>query len=279
MSTLLPTYQPIKTTTSLCPVCLAQVSAEVFARDDKVWLGKHCPAHGRFEVLINSDQRFYYPSQGAGEGDCCGSGGAEGCCTSAALPGDSAGHDASLVERASTCIALIEIVESCNLKCPTCYADSPFAESEHHQALSLAEFWQRMEAVLKRKGPLDILQLSGGEPTLHPRFFELLEGVLRDDRIGYVLLNTNGVRLAHDGAFMQRLGQLRQQYKKLEIYLQFDGPQAAGQMELRGADLRRLREKVIARCGEQHMPVTLAMTVHEPQSVGIGRDGALRTGA
>lgn len=57
----------------------------------------------------------------------------------------------------------------------------------------MEEVLSRLASVKSRKGMIDILQLSGGEPTLHPRFFDLLEAVLTDPQIGYVLLNTNGV--------------------------------------------------------------------------------------
>src|SRR5262245_41145821 len=193
----------IKHTTSLCPHCRRQVAAEVYELDGKVYLRKRCDEHGEFDVLINSDRRLYYESCGAG-------------CACQTTPG----HSDAIIEKAATCIALIEIVETCNLRCPTCYADSPFAEPAGTRALSLDEFWSRINAVIERKGPLDILQLSGGEPTIHPRFFELLEGVLKDKRIGYTLINTNGVLPARDDTFVERLGALHQRHRKFEIYLQ-----------------------------------------------------------
>lgn len=252
----------IKTTSSLCPVCRAQVRAEVYERDGKVYLNKRCDEHGAFDVLINSDRSWYFESVGA-EGSCCGS---DGCCTvpglAEARPGRSAGHDPTLIEKASTCIALIELVTSCNLKCPTCYADSPFTAPDQIDALTADEFWTRVGSVLERKGLIDILQLSGGEPTIHPDFLGIVEAVLRRDDIGYVLVNTNGVRLARDDAFVDALGGLRRMLGKFEVYLQFDGTQAAGQRELRGADLRDLRDAAVERCGERGIPVTLAMTVN-----------------
>lgn len=281
--------EPIKSTSSLCPQCLRELPAEVFARGEQVFLTKTCPEHGRFESLISSSRRFYHLSRGArstsagtGESACCG-GGACGSvdarpslslpvlgAASAAPAAPALGHNPDLINRAQTCIALIEIVESCNLKCPTCYADSPFAPPEEVKALSLAEFRGRVEAVLSRKKGIDILQLSGGEPTIHPAFFELLEGALDERRIGYILLNTNGVRLAQDDAFMERLGTLHRARRRFEVYLQFDGPQEAGQARLRGADLRRVRERAVERCAAWGIPVTLAMTVTPDNLAHLG---------
>jgi uncharacterized radical SAM superfamily Fe-S cluster-containing enzyme len=248
----------LKHTRSLCPRCRATIPAEVHEEGGRVFLRKACREHGRFDVLINSDARFYYASAGA-SGACCG-----GAC------GSAADESAPLIEKAATCIALIEIVETCNLKCPTCYADSPFSKPEEIKALTVEEFWRRIDAVIARKGPLDILQLSGGEPAIHPRFFELFESVLADQRIGYALLNTNGVRLAREARFMERVGELHRRFRRFEVYLQYDGPQEASQRALRGSDLRALREEAIDACARQGVPVTLAMTVTDANIAHLG---------
>jgi len=161
-------------------------------------------------------------------------------------------------ETLSTCLALIEIVNSCNLACPTCFADSP--RSTAVDAVPLADLQRRIQGVIDRKGGIEILQLSGGEPTLHPQFAELLAWLHANPGIDYVLLNTNGVRLAHDDAFLDQLGKTFR-YGKFQLYLQFDGPQEAGQRTLRGADLRATRRRAIERCGALNIPITLAMTV------------------
>jgi len=249
----LATQSVIKQTTSLCPHCRRQIPAEVYEFEGRVFLRKACPDHGSFDVLINSDRRLYYTSCGAG-------------CACQTVPN----HSDDIVEKSATCIALIEIVETCNLRCPTCYADSPFAEPEATKCLSLPEFWSRVNAVIDRKGPLDILQLSGGEPTIHPQFIELLESVLTNPRIGYTLINTNAVRLVTDDAFLAALGELHRHHRKFEFYLQYDGPQETGQLALRGADLRRLREQSIQRTGQLGIPTTLAMTVSDDNFAHLG---------
>jgi uncharacterized radical SAM superfamily Fe-S cluster-containing enzyme len=130
----------------------------------------------------------------------------------------------------------------------------------------LAQLKERIDGVIARKRKIEILQLSGGEPTLHPEFFELLEWIFAHDRIDYLLLNTNGVRIAKDEDFARRLAEVFR-YGKLQLYLQFDGPQAAGQTFLRGGDFRKMREAAIARCAEMNLPLTLGMTVI-PENLG-----------
>lgn len=163
-------------------------------------------------------------------------------------------------ETLSTCLALIEIVKSCNLSCPTCYADSLPGPGGTVDAVPLDDLKRRIQGVVDRKGGIEILQLSGGEPTLHPQFFELLEWIRGQSRIDYVLLNTNGVRIARDETFAADLARAAGR-GRFQVYLQFDGVQEEGQSRLRGADLRATRLRAIERCREIRLPITLAMTV------------------
>ena len=249
----------IKTTTSRCPVCSVPVPAEVRESGGKVVMHKACARHGRFSVVLARNPKYYYDSRGSGQ-ECCAGG---GCCPApgAAAPAEHPLQTSSQFETLSTCIALIEIVDSCNLSCPTCFASSPRGVGEHVDCRPLEEVVSRIEGVLDRKGFIDILQLSGGEPTLHPRFFEILEWAIAEKRIGYILINTNAVRVAGDKEFLSRLGALRREKKKFELYVQFDGTQAEGQKELRGVDLRSMREKAIDLAGAEEIPSTLAMVV------------------
>ena len=243
----------LKSTTSRCPVCLAQIPAEIARRGDSVVMTKRCPAHGAFEATLAADHTRYYASQGSGA--CCDP--ASGCCAPANP------NAADPFERLSTCVALIEIVESCNLSCPTCFASSPHGVGDDLAYTPSREVRQRIAGVVARKGFIDIIQLSGGEPTLHPDFFEILEWCLAHPKIGYILVNTNAVRVATDAAFRERLGELRRARGEFELYVQFDGVQEAGQRELRGADLRKVREQAIDAAGALGVPSTLAMTVTE----------------
>jgi hypothetical protein len=257
----------LKRTTSRCLVCQRPCPAEVWRTGgipSRVLLKRTCPDHGEASVCIASDARFYWLAQGreensrgCGSGTCCSAdGSSSGTLGRNADPGEAGG----VMEKLSTCLALIEIVNSCNLSCPTCYADSPRGSGQKVDAIPLAQVQQRIQGVIDRKGKIEILQLSGGEPTLHPQFFELLRWLHANPGIDYVLLNTNGLRIANDEAFAAELARTFR-YGKCQLYLQCDGPQETGQKFLRGADLRAVRERCLTRCAEMKLPVTLAMTV------------------
>ena len=253
----LPSEPLLKTTTSRCPTCLAEIPARVVESEGRVVMRKRCDRHGDFEVTLAKDRRFWHLSQGLSSG-CCGGG---GCCGPASPKPAGGAATGNPFDVLSTCVALIEIVESCNLTCPTCFAASPFGVGAELKEHAFDEVVRRVRAVVERKGFIDILQLSGGEPTLHTRFLELLEWALDQRLIGYVLVNTNAVRIAKDAAFREALGALRRAKGKFELYVQFDGTQEAGQRELRGADLRRVREEAIDAAGALGIPSTLAMTI------------------
>lgn len=272
--------QLLKRTTSRCPMCHAACPAEVrriAGQPSKVFLQRTCPTHGQLSICIASDARFYWLAKGKPEnaGACCGASedfafalqpfAGKACCASDGSIAGTLGRNANGRRRAqfdtlSTCLALIEIVNSCNLSCPTCYADSPSGVGNKLDAVPLADLKRRIQGVIDRKGRIEILQLSGGEPTLHPQFFELLEWVQTNPGIDYLLLNTNGVRIANDSAFAEELAEAARHHH-LQLYLQFDGPQPDGQHFLRGADLRVTRRRAIQRCRQIDLPITLAMTV------------------
>jgi uncharacterized radical SAM superfamily Fe-S cluster-containing enzyme len=49
----------LKTTRSVCPVCLSNISATVVEKNNKVYMQKECPQHGKFEGLVERDVEFY----------------------------------------------------------------------------------------------------------------------------------------------------------------------------------------------------------------------------
>lgn len=254
----------LKSTTSRCPVCHAACPAEVIRREGQVYMVRTCATHGEFSACLASDERFYWLAQGKEEnrnGCCAGS----SCCSAdgkaaGTLGKNAGGRGDNPIEVLSTCLALIEIVNSCNLACPTCYADSPVGTGAKVDAVPLDEIKARVQGVIDRKGGIEILQLSGGEPTLHPQLLELCAWLKAHPKIDFVLINTNGVLLAKDREFAQRLSDVFSGLG-LQLYLQFDGVQAAGQKELRGGDLRAMREQAMANCAAAGIPITLAMTV------------------
>jgi 7,8-dihydro-6-hydroxymethylpterin dimethyltransferase len=114
-----------------------------------------------------------------------------------------------------------------------------------------------LDAVVRNEGLPDVVQLSGGEPTLHPDFFAVLE-LAKSLPISHLMVNTNGIRIAQDEDFVK---QIAERMPDLEVYLQFDSFERDALMELRGADLRGTRQQALDRLNRYGISTTLVVTL------------------
>lgn len=201
-------YTFLGLTQSLCPECRRLVQAKIIARNGRVYFRKRCPEHGQREDFICSDVTRYDLSSTS---------------LPAKLPQQvfaSEQHgcpfDCGLCEQHEqhTCIGVIEITDGCNLTCPMCYAGS--APGKAHKPLD--DVQRAIDRLVAAEGRAEVVQLSGGEPTLHPQFREIADYALSQP-IDYVMVNTNGIRLSHDHQLVDFLAARRE---RVEIYFQLD---------------------------------------------------------
>jgi 7,8-dihydro-6-hydroxymethylpterin dimethyltransferase len=146
------------------------------------------------------------------------------------------------------------LTDRCNLTCPICYADSG-AKHQQHRSLELIE--SMLDAIVANEGEPQIVQLSGGEPTIHPEFFAVMD-LVKAKPIKHLMINTNGIRIAQDREFCDRLSRYM---PGIEVYLQFDSFEAEALKELRGVDLRRVRQQAIEHLNEFNISTTLVVTL------------------
>ena len=236
-------------TTSLCETCLALVPAKIEIRDGEVWYQKRCNRHGTHATLVSTDAAYWLRcKEYIKPGDrplALQSHTEYGCPYDCGLCPDHEQH---------SCLALIEINDHCNLTCPVCFAESSPARTQH---LPLATIERMLDALVASEGEPDLVQISGGEPTLHPDFFAVLDAA-RARPIRHVMVNTNGLRLAREPDFVARLAERK---RGLEIYLQFDSLKRDALMNLRGADLRRVRAEALENLERHSVSTTLVVTV------------------
>jgi len=236
-------------TTSLCETCLDLVPAKVISEDDGVYFLKRCRDHGVQKTLI-SDDLAYWKSQRdwLKPGDrplAPQSRTQHGCPYDCGLCPDHEQH---------SCLAIVEINEACNLSCPVCFADSSVKRAGHR---SLGEVEAMLDAVVASEGEPDLVQLSGGEPTIHPRFFDIVAAAKRRP-IRHLMVNTNGLRIAREEGFAERLAGFMPGF---EVYLQFDSLRREALMDLRGADLSRVRLDALEALERNNISTTLVVTV------------------
>lgn len=252
---------------TICSVCFRKLEGKIVFQDEKVFLLKRCPEHGAERVLVADDVDYYRrcrevfikrpempviyntPVKWGCPYDC-------GLCT------DHEQH---------SCLSLVEVTDSCNLRCPVCYAGSG-PERLEHRPLALIE--KMLDAVVRNEGHPDVVQISGGEPTVHPDFFAIIE-LAKARPIRHLMVNTNGVRIAREKDFVRRLADTM---PDIEIYLQFDSFERDALLELRGADLRDVRERALENLNKHNLSTTLVVTLKKGLNDGeIGKiiDSAL----
>ncbi|HEY2134963.1 MAG TPA: radical SAM protein [Xanthobacteraceae bacterium] len=236
-------------TTSLCEECLALVPTKIEIIGNEVWYEKRCRQHGVQSTLVSSDAAYWRRCKDyikPGDKPLAFQNRTEyGCPYDCGLCPDHEQH---------SCLALVEINDHCNLTCPVCFADSSPTRTKH---LPVATVEKMFDALVASEGEPDLVQISGGEPTLHPEFFEILAAA-RARPIRHVMINTNGIRIAREPDFAARLAEHK---RGLEIYLQFDSLERDALMNLRGADLRRVREAALENLERHGISTSLVVTV------------------
>ena len=235
---------------SICSTCFRKVEGKILIEDGHVFLAKRCPRHGSERVLLADDADYYRRGREVflkpPEMPCTYNTPIRwGCPYDCGLCPDHEQH---------SCLTLLEVTDHCNLRCPICYASSGPDRPSYR---TLQQLETMLDAVVGNEREPDVVQISGGEPTLHPQFFEILDAARRRP-IRHLMLNTNGVRIARDQSFSSRLGSYRTGF---EIYLQFDSFEREALLALRGADLREVRERAVARLNELDISTTLVVTL------------------
>jgi len=238
-------------TISICSTCLKRVDAKIVFEDGNVYMLKNCREHGFEKVIIATDIEYYKNCRNYAKRS-------EtplkfnkpthyGCPYDCGLCQDHEQH---------SCLTVVEVTDRCNLSCPTCYAMSSPSYGRHR---TLEEIEQMLDVIVANEGKPDVVQISGGEPTVHPQFFEILD-IAKAKPIRHLMLNTNGIRIAKDEAFVERLASYMPDF---EIYLQFDSFKKEVLEQLRGEDLREVRRKAIEYLNKYNLSTTLVVTLQK----------------
>ncbi|NIR86526.1 radical SAM protein [Candidatus Bathyarchaeota archaeon] len=257
--------QVIKETKSICPECFKVLDATIFERDNKVYIRKECPEHGNFQDLYWSDydqylraEKFRYDGDGLRnprtktELDCpfdCG------ICPQ---------------HKSHTALAIIDVTNRCNLKCPVCFANAATAgyvyEPSKEEIRGMLEILRSNDPV-----PATALQFSGGEPTVREDLYELIR-MAKELGFRHVEVNTNGLRLAKSVDYCRGLKEAGMS----TVYLQFDGVTPEVYKFTRGRDLMDTKVKAIENLREAGIDsvvlvVTLIKGVNDHQMGDIIR--------
>jgi hypothetical protein len=241
-----------KKTDSLCPECLAIIPATLREDNGKVVMEKTCPKHGSFRDVVWSDADMYrrvekWAKDGIGVED-------------PAIPkAKQCPFDCGLCDLhlSHTALANVDLTNRCNLKCPICFANANSAgyvyEPDYDTLVAMLKMLRAQKPV-----PTPAVQFSGGEPTIHPRFFDIIKAA-RELGFSQVQAATNGIEFAKDIEFCKKA----QDAGLNTLYLQFDGLRPEIYLRARGKDLLDTKKKVIENFRKlpHHPSIVLVPTI------------------
>ena len=223
-----------KKTQSLCPECKAIIDAEIYEENGKAVMRKKCKEHGEFKDTIWSDADFYVQAEkfaldGLGV-ENPNTVNEKGCPLECGLCDQHLSH---------TALANVDLTNRCNLKCPICFANANAAGYVFEPSFEeIVEMLKMLRA--ERPVPTHAVQFSGGEPTLHPRFFDIIKKA-RELGFSQTQVATNGIKIARDPKYSQKLVDSGMH----TVYLQFDGMKEENYISTRGKPLLETKMKVV----------------------------------
>ena len=233
----------IDTVSSLCPECGKPALSEIIDRDGKVYQRSQCPCHESTESLIFSDTALYrkldewnkliFPDA-----------------QQAVLPAQACCDTGSNNEPS---LAVIDITNRCNFKCPVCFAEANGAGN--HYFLDTEVVTRMLQSLLDRPVPCRSIQFSGGEPTLHPEFPKILR-IARDLGFTHIQVATNGSRFVDPD-----YAKLCEDSGLHTLYLQFDGMSDDVYLKMRGQRLLDKKVAAVRSVEETNMRLVLVPTI------------------
>ncbi len=204
-----------KQTKTICPECKRLIVGDIFEKDGAVLMEKTCPDHGTFTDIYWSDAELYLRAEdsaydGVGLINPC-----DETCEDCNVSVEIGGEEFDLMT--NTALANVDLTNRCNMRCPICFANANAAgyvyEPDFDTVVSMLE-------MLRRERPVKCtaVQFSGGEPTIYPRFVDVLR-TATEMGFAQVQVATNGLAFANDFQLLKDATDAGLN----TIYLSFDG--------------------------------------------------------
>ncbi len=238
----------IEVGTGLCPQCGRTIPMKLQEREDgAVWFDKFCPDCGPSEVRAYSSAAEYaahrqvvapalIPNAFAGDATkpC-----PEGC-------GFCSRHEQHL------CMPIVEVTSRCNMACPICLNSS----GGNSPDMTLAEFNHILDKLLEAEDQIDLLNISGGEPLLHPRILPIVDAALAREGVVKVSISTNGLLLLENPLLLRELKK-----RDVVLSLQFDGFNEEVNKKMRGRELNVFHRRLFKVLTMSDMNCSITFTL------------------
>lgn len=232
-----------KNYTSLCPDCLKNIDAYFSYEGNLVFLNKTCLEHGNFKDLFYSSRDLFekslkfYPWMEPGK-------------INPACP-----EECGLCSfhKSAASIINIDLTSDCNLKCPFCFASSNEGEKKY---LTPEKIKFMLKSIKPNRGQRAVLQISGGEPTISPHFFEAIS-IARELGFYWIQAVTNGIKFGKSREFTRKAKEAGLK----GLYMQFDGVEDEVWKKTRGKPLMDMKIAAIENCRREGLRVILVVTL------------------
>lgn len=242
-----------KQTQSLCPECGKVIDAKVFEENGRVMMEKSCADHGEFKDCVFSDVKLYLKMEQWEFGDMPG----------LSNPAINTGKDAVCPDDCGLCsmhtshtaLANVDLTNRCNLTCPVCFANANAAGYLYEPEMDQVRV---MLKALRDERPIDtrVVQFSGGEPTIHPKFIEIL-AMAREMGFTHIQAATNGIMIGRSLEFAKKC----KEAGLATLYLQFDGVTDDVYRKTRGEPLFETKMACIENCRQAGMKIVFVPTI------------------
>jgi len=237
---------------SLCPECGRLIPAKILEKDGKVIMEKTCPNHGFVQDLVYSNAELYKKAERWTYED--GDGILNPQVTGAKVCPEDCGLCDLHVSQAA--MVNLDLTNRCNLRCPICFANANVQgyvyEPSYEQVVEMLTVIRNVKPVFP-----PAVQFSGGEPTIHPRFLDILKAA-RSMGFTHLQIATNGIRLAKDLEFAKKA----REAGLYTAYLQFDGTGDDVYQKTRGlSGLWELKLQAVENAGKAGLRIVLVPTI------------------
>lgn len=239
-----PKVKILRETFSVCPICLKKVKAQVAEKDGKVVILKECNEHGSFNDTYWARADIYYkaetfkkPRSNPFQDNCPTGCGVNDC-------------DKHI---STTVMAVIDVTNECDLRCPICFANASKPPDLYKPNLETIS--NMLKFLKKQELPPLAVMFAGGEPTVREDIVEIVK--VAHDLKFMILLATNGIKMSNDPELVRKLKNAGLNI----VYLQFDGLTDSPYEKLRNAKLLSNKLRLVELCREQDIEIILVPTL------------------
>ena len=236
-------YSYYKMTQGMCGKCRSIVNARIYEKDKKIFQENLCVKCGNSETMIAENSAWYFdsinfpvktvkpskinwPIKNGCPRDC-------GICS---------WHE----NRVN--LPVFSITNACNMNCPICFT---YNRKDKIYFMSQDEMKKTVDFLLENNDEYDLINITGGEPTLHPELVSLVK-IAKHEKIGRITLNSNGIRLANDERLLAELAELG-----VYIILSFDTLNSEASIKIHGEDIVAVKLKALDNLARYGIGVTL----------------------